>query len=76
MADINCIKFVFVEKKRINKWLLEQIDITPSTISKWSTNSSQHNLGNFLKILDLLEVDIRELFVRKYKHFLLSQVTY
>lgn len=30
-------------------------------------------LGNLLRNADLLEVDIRELFVREYKQYLLSQ---
>ena len=73
MEDINRIKLVLVEKKRTSKWLSEQVGVTPSTVSKWCTNSSQPDLGNLLKISDLLEVDIRELFVREYKNFLLSQ---
>jgi len=73
MEDINRIKLVLVEKKRTNKWLSEQLGVAPSTVSKWCTNSSQPDLGNLLKIADLLEVDIRELFIREYKHYLLSQ---
>ena len=73
MEDINRIKLVLVEKKRTSKWLSEQLGVTPSTVSKWCTNSSQPDLGNLLKISDLLEVDIRELFVREYKNFHLSQ---
>ena len=65
MEDINRIKLVLVEKKRTSKWLSEQLGVTPSTVSKWCTNSSQPDLGNLLKISDLLEVDIRELFVRE-----------
>ena len=73
MADINRIKLVLVEKKRTNKWLSEQLGVTPSTVSKWCTNSSQPDIGNLLKIADLLEVDIKELLVREYKQYLLSQ---
>ncbi len=73
MADINRIKLVLVEKKRTSKWLSEQMGVTPSTVSKWCTNSSQPDLGSLLKISDLLEVDLRELIVREYKSFLLSQ---
>ena len=58
---------VLVEKKRTSKWLSEQLGVTPSTVSKWCTNSSQPDLGNLLKIADLLEVDIKELLVREYK---------
>jgi transcriptional regulator with XRE-family HTH domain len=67
MEDINRIKLVLVEKKRTSKWLSEQLGVTPSTVSKWCTNSSQPDLGNLLKIADLLDVDIKELLVREYK---------
>ena len=73
MEDINRIKLVLVEKKRTSKWLSEQLGVTPSTVSKWCTNSSQPDIGNLLKIADLLEVDIKELLVREYKQYLLSQ---
>ena len=73
MEDLNRIKLVLVEKKRTNKWLSEQMGVTPSTVSKWCTNSSQPDLGSLLKIADLLEVDLRALIVREYKSYLLSQ---
>ena len=67
MEDINRIKLVLVEKKRTSKWLSEQLGVTPSTVSKWCTNSSQPDLGNLLNIAELLEVDIKELLVSEYK---------
>ena len=73
MEDINRIKVVLVEKKRTNKWLAEQLGVNPTTVSKWCTNSSQPDLGNLLKSADLLGVDIKELLVREYKQYLLSQ---
>ena len=73
MEDINRIKVVLVEKKRTNKWLAEQLGVNPSTVSKWCTNSSQPDLNNLLRISDLLGVDIKELIVREYKQFLMSQ---
>ena len=72
MEDINRIKLVLVEKKKTSKWLSEQMGVTPSTVSKWCTNSSQPDLNSLLKIADLLEVDLRELIVREYKPYLLS----
>ena len=57
MEDVNRIKLVLVEKKRTNKWLSDQMGVTPSTVSKWCTNSSQPDLPSLLKIADLLEVD-------------------
>lgn len=73
MEDINRIKVVLVEKKRTNKWLAEQLGVNPSTVSKWCTNSSQPDLKSLLKISDLLGVDIKELIVREYKQYLMSQ---
>ena len=73
MEDINRIKVVLVEKKRTNKWLAEQLGVNPSPVSKWCTNSSQPALNSLLKISDLLEVDIKELIVREYKQYLMSQ---
>jgi len=73
MEDINRIKVVLVEKKRTNKWLAEQLGVNPSTVSKWCTNSSQPDLNCLLKISDLLGVDIKELIVREYKQYIMSQ---
>ena len=72
MEDINRIKMVLFEKKRTARWLAEQMEVTPSTVSKWCTNSSQPDLGSLLKIADLLQVDIRELLVREYKQYLIE----
>lgn len=73
MDNINRIKPVLEEKKRTNKWLSEQMGVVPSTVSKWCSNSSQPDLQSLLKIADLLEVDIKELIVREYKSYRLSQ---
>ena len=75
MEDINRLKVLLVEKKRTSKWLAEQLGVNPTTVSKWCTNSSQPDLSNLLRIADLLDGDIRELFVREYKRHLLSQET-
>lgn len=73
MEDINRIKMVLFKKKKTARWLAGEMGVTPSTVSKWCTNTSQPDLATILKISDLLEVDIRELFVREYKQHLLSQ---
>lgn len=64
---------VLFEKRRTSKWLSEQLGVNPSTVSKWCTNTSQPDVACLLKIADLLEVDLRELLVREYKQYLLSQ---
>lgn len=73
MEDVNRIKLVLVEKKRTSKWLSEQMEVNPSTVSKWCTNTSQPDIASLLRIADLLEVEIKELIVREYKAYLLSQ---
>lgn len=64
-TDINRIKVILVEKKRTGKWLAEQLNRDPATISKWCTNSSQPGLETLLKIAALLNVDARELINNK-----------
>ena len=71
--DLNRLKVILAEKKKSNLWLSKQLGCAPTTVSKWCTNSSQPDLGNLLRIADLLEVDIKELFIREYKQYLLSQ---
>ena len=61
MADINRLKVVLVEKKRTNKWLAEQLDKDPATVSKWCTNTSQPDLQTLTKIAFLLGVEVRDL---------------
>ena len=73
MEAVNRIKIVLFEKKRTSKWLSEQLGVNPSTVSKWCTSTSQPDVACLLKIADLLEVDLRELLVREYKQYLLSQ---
>ena len=63
MEDINRIKLVLVEKKRTSKWLSGQLGVTPSTVSKWCTNSSQPDITNLLKIASLLDVEYKKNFL-------------
>ena len=61
MEDINRLKIVLAEKKRTNKWLAEQVRVNPTTVSKWCTNSSQHDLRMLTQIADSLDVDVKSL---------------
>lgn len=60
-TDINRLKVVLAEKKRTNKWLCEQLNVNPSTVSKWCTNSSQPDLETLVKISRLLDVELSDL---------------
>lgn len=61
MDDLNRLKVVLVEKKKTSKWLAEELDKNPSTVSKWCTNVSQPDLQTLNRIAQLLNVDITEL---------------
>lgn len=61
MKDVNRLKIVLVEKKKTNKWLSEQLNVNPSTVSKWCTSTSQPPLDTLLQISQLLKVEVTEL---------------
>ena len=58
--DINRIKVILADKKRTNKWLAEQLDVNPATVSKWCTNTSQPSLETLMKIAEVLCVNYTE----------------
>jgi transcriptional regulator with XRE-family HTH domain len=59
--SLNRIKVVLVEKQRTNKWLSETLGVSPVTVSKWCTNTSQPGLETLHEIARVLEIDIKEL---------------
>ena len=59
--DINRLKLVLVEKKRTAKWLAQELGVSPVTLSKWCSNTTQPSLQTLDKIADILEVDPRDL---------------
>jgi putative transcriptional regulator len=58
---LNRIRVVLAEKDRTNKWLAQQLDITPGTISNWCSDKMQPSLKTLAKIANALDVDITEL---------------
>ncbi|MCK9157129.1 MAG: helix-turn-helix domain-containing protein [Paludibacteraceae bacterium] len=62
--ELNKIKVVLVSKKKTNKWLSEQLDKDPATVSKWCTNSAQPSLETLMKIAELLDVRVEELLIQ------------
>ena len=65
IKDLNRIKVVLVEKKRTARWLAEELDKNPATVSKWFTNVSQPDLYTLDKIATLLDINMRELITGK-----------
>ena len=66
MQDINRLKLVLVEQKKTSKWLSEQLGITPSTVSKWCTNTSQPDMETLARIARLLNVGVEDLYDRNF----------
>ena len=67
MKDLNRLKLVLVEQKKTGKWLADQLQVNPTTVSKWCTNTIQPYLVTLDKIADLLSIDIKELINSKKK---------
>ena len=67
MENLNRLKVVLVEKGRTNKWLSEQLNVSPSTVSKWCTNTVQPDLETLVEISKMLEVSILELLRKDIK---------
>ena len=61
VRDIYRLKLVLVEKKRTAKWLAEELQKAPATVSKWCTNTSQPSLEMLMQIAKLLEVQVDDL---------------
>ena len=62
MAEFNNrIKAELAEQHLTSKWLAEQLDVNPSTVSKWCTNTSQPPLDTLIQISQLLKVEVTEL---------------
>jgi len=59
--NINRIKVVLAEKQKSNKWLSEQLGVAQTTVSKWCTNNCQPPMETFMRISQVLEVDLSEL---------------
>ena len=65
MEKLNRIKGALADAGKTNIWLAEQFGRDPVTVSNWCTNTSQPDLQTLAKISDLLNVDIRELLIKR-----------
>ena len=54
------------EQKKTSKWLSEELGVSPSTVSKWCTNSSQPDIETLARISKLLNIGVEELFNKKF----------
>ena len=61
MPKINRLKMLLRERNLTNRWLSIQLEVDPTTVSKWCTNSSQPDILTLLKIANLLGVEVKDL---------------
>ena len=64
--QINRLKVVLIEQQRTSKWLAEQLEKDPATISKWCTNTSQPDMETMARISKLLNVGVEELYNKQF----------
>ncbi len=58
---LNRIKAVLADKGKTNKWLAEQLDKDPATVSKWCTNACQPSLEMMMTVARILDVEMNDL---------------
>ena len=61
--QLNRIKVVLVEKMRTGVWLADQLGVSPVTISKWCSNTTQPTPQTLNKIAKVLDVNMKDLLV-------------
>ncbi len=64
MAEIrkyNRIRVVLADREKSIKWLAEQMDKKPNTVSRWCRNEMQPSIETFYKIAEILKVEVGDL---------------
>lgn len=56
MKKMNRIKSVLADTGHTDKWLADQLEKDPVTVSKWCTNTSQPSLETIHRIAKVLNV--------------------
>lgn len=70
MPKINRLKTILNERNLTSRWLSKELNVDPTTVSKWCTNSSQPDILTLLRIANLLNIEVKDLYdealVKKY----------
>lgn len=62
MKEINRLKAVLIEQGKTGKWLADNLGKDTATVSRWCNNHTQPSIETFIRIAELLRVDLSELF--------------
>lgn len=65
MEYLNRNKGALADAGKTGVWLAGQLGKDPVTVSKWCTNTKQPDLQTLAKISELLNIDMRELLVKR-----------
>ena len=58
---MNRIKVVLVEKKKTQKWLAKQLNISSSQVNNYCQNLSQPTMKRLYQIAEIFEVKVNDL---------------
>lgn len=64
MKKMNRIKSVLADTGHTDKWLADQLEKDPVTVSKWCTNTSQPSLETIHRIAKVLKVQPGDLLTK------------
>lgn len=64
MKKMNRIKSVLADTGHTDKWLADQLEEDPVTVSKWCTNTSQPSLETIHRIAKVLNVQPGDLLTK------------
>ena len=65
---------VLSEKEITNRWTAEQMGVADMTVSRWKTNKIQLFMAQFVEIVQLLNVDIKDLIEADFNYELEYQL--
>lgn len=64
---LNRLKIILAEKRITGRKLARSLGKTEATVSQWCTNDKQPSLETFYEIANLLDIDLRDLFISTKK---------
>ncbi|MGL6179160.1 MAG: helix-turn-helix transcriptional regulator [Tannerellaceae bacterium] len=59
MKEINRLKAVLIEQEKTGKWLADNLGKDVATVSRWCNNHAQPSIETFIRIAELLDIDVR-----------------
>jgi len=55
------LKEVLLECRKSQKWLAAELDVHPTTISKWGNHKEYPSIKTLYLIADVLEINVKEI---------------